>query len=755
MRGCTVAVPVYNAFEETLTCLSSVLRSTRPPFRLVVVDDASTRGVLADWLPDEIRLHPRVSIARNARNVGFTRTCNGVIRSAPMDDVVLLNSDTEVPDGWLSRLRDAAYSRRRVATATPLSNNGEIVSVPNRLVANPVPAGYSLEEFAALVEGVSVREYVELPTGVGFCLYIRRDAIDRLGVFDEDTFDRGYGEENDFSRRGRAAGFVDLADDATYVFHKGGASFGSEVAALRALHGEALEHRYPGYDAMIQRFIARDPLRQVRRRIWDAMVRHWTGRSDYSILHVLHLPPWTPVEPRSRGGVQHHVRDLMRTVPGAAHWALWPEGGEYRLLAQMPDAEVTLRLSGKALSGGGVLDRRSFDIIHLHNKYSYDYPRLAAEMKKHGRCFVSLHDFGMCCPRTHLLTADGRTCSAESGECAKACGEDQARVDELRRRTREVLRGARAVFHFSDDTRRHYSSVVGDGYAWALLPHGVSLPRRQEGTPPANLLQPSPKRPLRVLFLGGINREKGANIIRSLMTAKTLPGGARVEWHFAGEMEGGVPATAVDHGPYGRENLPTIIEGIAPHLAAFLSPCVETYCYTLDEALACGLPAVVSPVGAMAERVRAQHCGWVLPSLDAKDILEALGSIVSDWDGYLEVRRRAASVRLQDVAETARQYSSFYLNACRGARHTDAALLLRRIASFERQLTPPAWTKIAGKAIHGAVAGMMRMGAWPLVSRAITQFVPQRLRGAGWGLFVIGRDRAGAVRTPAEHEVDT
>ena len=151
LRPCTVIVPVYNSFPEATACLASVLAETEGPYRLLVIDDASPEGLLADFLPDAIRSDPRVSLSRNPKNLGFVKTCNEGLRRAGRDDVVLLNSDTEVTAGWLGRLRQAAASSPRVGTVTPFTNNGEICSLPRPFVDNRLPPGYTLGELAALV----------------------------------------------------------------------------------------------------------------------------------------------------------------------------------------------------------------------------------------------------------------------------------------------------------------------------------------------------------------------------------------------------------------------------------------------------------------------------------------------------------------------------------------------------------------------------------------------------------------------------
>ncbi len=58
-------------------------------------------------------------------------------------------------------------------------------------------------DFAALDEicARANQAPVELPTGIGFCMAIKRTCISDIGGFNAAQFGLGYGEENDFCRR--------------------------------------------------------------------------------------------------------------------------------------------------------------------------------------------------------------------------------------------------------------------------------------------------------------------------------------------------------------------------------------------------------------------------------------------------------------------------------------------------------------------------------------------------------------------------
>jgi len=227
-----VIVPVFDGRVETLRCLASVLESVNEtPFALVVIDD---HGPDPQLRADLAVLARRGLIERivPSSNLGFVGAVNlGMSRSeGAARDVVWLNADTEVFGDWLDRLRKAAYSAPDVATVTPLTNNGTICSYPRFDTDNcePLEVDWAgLDRLAAQANGALT---VDIPTCVGFATYVRRAALDAVGLLDQAAFGRGYGEENDFSQRAIRAGWRNLAAGGVFVRHIGQTSFGAARA---------------------------------------------------------------------------------------------------------------------------------------------------------------------------------------------------------------------------------------------------------------------------------------------------------------------------------------------------------------------------------------------------------------------------------------------------------------------------------------------------------------------------------------------
>ena len=267
-----VIVPVYKGLEETRRCIESVLAAPQgEAFELLAVDDASPEPAVSAYLR-ELAGSGRVTLLRNEVNGGFVRAANRGMEQHRDRDVVLLNSDTEVANDWLDRMRAAAYSADDIATVTPWSNNATICSYPFEGWQGGVPGTQSLAELDRLVARCNQGRRQDIPTAVGFCMYIRRDSLQRLGLFDAERYGRGYGEENDFCMRARAAGLRHVLAADVFVFHEGSVSFSEDRFELMRRNARLLLEVHPEYSRVVHEYIRADPAAPLRARIDRARV---------------------------------------------------------------------------------------------------------------------------------------------------------------------------------------------------------------------------------------------------------------------------------------------------------------------------------------------------------------------------------------------------------------------------------------------------------------------------------------------------
>lgn len=257
-----VVIPVFNAPAQLARCLAAVRKTVDSAAEVLVIDDASTDPAVSELLGSRC---DGWRVIRQPENRGFVATANLGMLEADRRDVVLLNSDTIPAGDWLQRISRCAESDATIASITPFTNNGEIASLPVFCRASPVPT--DPEAWAGACRQAAVPDYPEIPTAVGFCMYMRRACIDRVGGFDEAAFGRGYGEENDWCMRAVAVGYRHVLCDDAFVAHEGNASFGPLGLGPGDDAMRRLLDRHPDYLELVEDFIRRDPLAGIRKRI--------------------------------------------------------------------------------------------------------------------------------------------------------------------------------------------------------------------------------------------------------------------------------------------------------------------------------------------------------------------------------------------------------------------------------------------------------------------------------------------------------
>ncbi|MGH8040966.1 MAG: glycosyltransferase family 2 protein [Rudaea sp.] len=275
LPSATIVVPIYNSPQCVQRCIAALLRYTPAPRRLILIDDASTDPACTDVLAAYAG-NVDIDIRCNPHNLGYTATCNLGIALAGDSDVVLLNSDTQVGPRWLERLRLTAYADGDIGTVTAVSDNAGAFTVPELERDCPMPARWTLAQTQRALLQQCGGCLPEMPTGNGFCMYVKREVFDRIGVFDAQAFAAGYGEENDLCQRAERAGYRHVIAGDVLVQHARSASFGeARRLALGAQGMAVLRDRYPEYETKVGA-----NLHSFDRRVLDWRVRRLYAGTD-------------------------------------------------------------------------------------------------------------------------------------------------------------------------------------------------------------------------------------------------------------------------------------------------------------------------------------------------------------------------------------------------------------------------------------------------------------------------------------------
>ncbi|SLN15344.1 Glycosyl transferase family 2 [Aquimixticola soesokkakensis] len=611
-----VVVPVYNSLSDVQDCLQRLLAHTDLALRVCLVEDASSDPQVRPWLRDWHAALPceqrrTVDVLENPHNLGFIGSVNRGIahlrdtaRAGVSEPVVLLNTDAMVPQNWATRLL-APLADENVASVTPFSNDAELMSVP--LICARRALGSAQVSADAVAQAVDLRAaqipravaVLEVITGVGFCMALSPRALALEPAFDP-AFGRGYGEEVDWCQKLRARGLRHVSTAQLFVEHRGGASFGSaDKAALLAQNGAIIAKRYVGYDAEVARAIADDAQASQRMVLGLAMAAaECAGRVAVFVAHSL------------GGGAEHDLQKrLARCIARSGHAVVLRIGGPTAWRVELCSAQGQVVVLSQDTAA--VIDLLS-DITAPQVVYNcavgatapQDVVALMRSLGARGDLCILMHDFYPLSPSFNLLDSDGiyRGVPLVGGASDAAHDFDAGLgLSDWRALWGGLLAQAREIEVFSQSSAAIVAEVYPDSAAQIVvrphncdqLPKRLSAPRRATGAP------------LVVGVLGNIGPQKGAQVLRALCQQIAL---AQVPMKLViiGDVDPryDLPGAKV-HGAYRLGDIEQLVNqyGISRWLMPSIWP--ETFCFTVHEMLATGLPVLGFDLGAQAEALRA------------------------------------------------------------------------------------------------------------------------------------------------------
>ena len=604
-----IIVPVYRGLDDTQRCLESVLSAhCKTDWRLIVINDCSPEPEVTDWLRAFAKRDSRIELLENLENLGFVGTVNRGMAMSADNDVLLLNSDAEVANDWLDRIQRAACSAPRVASVTPFSNNATICSYPRFCQANELPVGYDTASLDRLFAEHLAGQTVEVPTGVGFCMYIRRQCLKEIGLFDVENFGKGYGEENDFCVRAQQAGWTNLHVLDTFVRHAGGISFGDTKSTRELQAMVTLQRLHPRYDSDVQTYVQSDPAGPARLVIDIARI---TASGLPVILNVMH---------NREGGTLRHVQELAQQLGGQATFLrLSPVSGGVELRLEGVHEAFVLHFALPHGHARLLQTLRQLQVGHIHFHHllghASDICELPAQLGvTHD---FTAHDYYSYCPQISLTNHNDEYCGEEGIEQCRQClqrnpapgGES---IDSWRARHARLLSQSRFLIAPSLDVAQRLQGFVPTARI-RVVPHS-SLDHHPVSTP-----KPSPRilgreQVLKIVVLGALSKIKGADVLEevaALAARQNIP----VEFHLLGyayrSLRTQPKARLTVHGSYEEKDLPQLLQWLQPDAVWFPAVWPETYSYTLSASLESGLPIIAPNMGAFSERLQGRDWTWV------------------------------------------------------------------------------------------------------------------------------------------------
>ncbi len=498
-----VVLPLYKNVFDFEHCLGSLL-AQKPALRIIAIDDGIPDPALRESA-GRAQARGEIELLTHPHNIGFPAAANTGLRHAAGWDVVLLNTDTLLPPGAIERLADAAYADAHTGTVTPLTTDGTMTDYRWHGQTSAMPSASELLVLDTAARSANAGLHVPIPTCVGFCIYMRRDCLAETGLFHEEAFGQGYGEENDWSLRAAHLGWAHVAACDVVVAHAGGHSFGAQRAERIACNLRILNRLHPGYDVTIADFLSRDTLRRARLAI--AISLWLQGRKRGSVLLVTH---------DSGGGVERHVAGRVAAIRQVGLRAIVIRPHQGYAVSDGCDRQHSNLVLTDIEHLADLLRQDKPESLEFHHTASHmpDIERLPALLAI--PFSIVVHDFAAICPRVTLCDGRGRYCGepADVQDCEDCIVDNGARIPDLGGRKDVGLLRLQQAAHFalahrvivpSIDAarrmRRYFPGRCVEVTAWDdVKPTGVGPPRPRQGA-------------LKIVVLGGIGDDKGFSVL--------------------------------------------------------------------------------------------------------------------------------------------------------------------------------------------------------------------------------------------------
>lgn len=194
----SIIIPTLTQTEEHLEvlqeCIKSVHENSGDPkdYEIILIDDGSTYQTWEDFDAWDNFVSFDI-LVQHTKNKGIPCSWNDGIKIARGEYIAIINDDITVQEGWLDKLRQALEDE-----------DENMVSAPG---VEGKSVGSGIEE-----------DYQWFP---GYCFMLKRETIDKIGLFDEQFSPFNY-EDTDYWTRVLKAGGKLVRNYSTTITHKEG-----------------------------------------------------------------------------------------------------------------------------------------------------------------------------------------------------------------------------------------------------------------------------------------------------------------------------------------------------------------------------------------------------------------------------------------------------------------------------------------------------------------------------------------------------
>lgn len=639
-------IPVYNGYNYLLKLVNTLLSHTHIKYKIIIINDCSTDPEVSSYLSkleSSPNLPHEILIITNEENLGFVKSVNKAMLYTT-NHFIILNSDVEVPQYFAQKILSPIINNSNIASATPFTNSGSICSFPNFCKDNEIFFNFNLEDLDNTFGRIDASNFdLTMPTGVGFCMGINKKVYDLIGGFDEVTFLRGYGEENDWCLRAIRCGYKNVIATNCYVYHLHGGSFTEgEKSLLIKKNYKLLLKKHPSYLKEVHKYIALDPLKDLRHFLIIFILT--SLKNAICIINTIDTGG-------AKSYLDHKVVELL-------------EQDKVVLLVSCKDILSKVKLEvfyqGKKFSYYimnifGLLEKLKIEQVIINHLLFTNLKQVQASLEQlikntNARLSFIIHDYFYLCPSLNLLGYNNAYCNlpalSNCNDCyqkfssssiaidyIKIYRSDFSTIDNWRKSHEKLLDLAQEIIvpsiYVEDLFKKVYPSIESKVQ---LISHNGSYLNK---VPYKLDYIPFSKQTFCVATFGNITKHKGAKMMSSLIKLANKEG-LPIRWVILGQFEGSKVFlnNTLNIDKYNLDTLPELINKY--EIDVFILPSIwpETYCYVLTEMMHFNLPIISFNIGAQGQRVKSLKQGYVVEEISEGALLEQLKYIIKNHKNF-------------------------------------------------------------------------------------------------------------------------
>ena len=637
---------INNEYDVVEKSIKSILEYTKINYELIVIDDGCTDDRIKTLL-NKLDTFENLTVIKNHEKLGYFKSINLIIKSSK-SDILLIKSNTLVTAHWLQKMVVAAYSGENIGTVIPFSDAFKFLS---DIIPETTNVKLKPNEIASLIENISEHLKPEVSNPNESCLYIKRETINDVGLFDEQNDLKK--AKKDFYQKIIDKGWKNIIDDSTYVYQN--------IDSFDENWNNSIE-----LSPIIERI-----KRIIRIRARDSSLSIPKKR----LLIILHENVHGLT-----GGTGQTTKDILEKIDEKFECYILTPYGESLVLWKSEKNQIIMLNFWKIESKWSVTDFNNdeykniyiqvliglnIDIIHIQHliRHTYDLPEVAKTLGI--PIILSFHDFYYICPTINLLDHNNRYCEGKCNSEMIQCNYPvqiygdmpiiSDFIDIWKEKASELMDYITTVTAPTKSTMDLYISIYPQlkNKNYEVIEHG-----RDFDQTPLKVDLPPKDKPIKIIVPGIIKHHKGHDFIKAL---KKIDHENRIEFHFMGIVDDDLKEVGIYHGPYKNEDFCEIVSKIKPSFIGIFSICPETYCHVLTEAWSCGIPVLATKMGALEERIGKNGGGWFLDHENPLKSYNKILQIVDSPEEYFKVVEDVSNIKIKSKKEMANEYESIYL----------------------------------------------------------------------------------------------